>query len=58
MAQENFTMVPSPTATDERPFAFLRVNERPPKPRTRRVTEIRALVSGVATPTIVIRPQV
>src|SRR6188472_1624250 len=34
---------PSPTAMgdDERPFPFLRTNDRPPKPRTRGVTEIR-----------------
>src|SRR5919109_3235061 len=30
-----------PRAADERAFAFLRVNDRPPKPRTRGVTEIR-----------------
>src|SRR5207237_994407 len=34
-------MAASTTATDERAFAFLRVNERPPKPRSRGVTEIR-----------------
>src|SRR5207249_11596133 len=35
------TMAPSTTPPDERAFAFLRVNERPPKPRTRGITEIR-----------------
>src|SRR5216684_6251438 len=34
-------MAPSPASTEERAFAFLRLNERPPKPRTRGVTEIR-----------------
>ena len=29
------------TAAQERAFAFLRLNERPPKPRTRGITEIR-----------------
>jgi phosphosulfolactate synthase (CoM biosynthesis protein A) len=34
-------MTPSPMPDDERAFSFLRVNERPPKPRARGVTEIR-----------------
>lgn len=34
-------MAPQRPATEERAFAFLRLNERPPKPRTRGVTEIR-----------------
>lgn len=34
-------MTPSPPASTERAFSFLKVNERPPKPRTRGVTEIR-----------------
>jgi phosphosulfolactate synthase (CoM biosynthesis protein A) len=34
-------MVASPAADEERAFAFLKVNERPAKPRTRGVTEIR-----------------
>ena len=34
-------MATSRAASDERAFAFLRVNDRPPKPRTRGVTEIR-----------------
>jgi hypothetical protein len=34
-------MALAPPSTDERAFAFVRVNERPPKPRTRGVTEIR-----------------
>ena len=34
-------MAQSPATTDERAFDFLRLNERPPKPRTRGVTEIR-----------------
>ena len=29
------------TETEQRAFAFLRLNERPPKPRKRGVTEIR-----------------
>lgn len=29
------------THANERPFDFLRINDRPPKPRTRGVTEIR-----------------
>ena len=33
--------MPSSMPDDERAFSFLRVNERPPKPRTRGVTEIR-----------------
>ena len=32
---------PSPTPASDRAFAFLKVNDRPPKPRTRGVTEIR-----------------
>jgi phosphosulfolactate synthase (CoM biosynthesis protein A) len=34
-------MTPSKATADERAFAFLRLNERPSKPRTRGVTEIR-----------------
>jgi phosphosulfolactate synthase (CoM biosynthesis protein A) len=34
-------MTPSPVSTDERAFAFLRTNDRPPKPRSRGMTEIR-----------------
>jgi phosphosulfolactate synthase (CoM biosynthesis protein A) len=34
-------MAPSRPASEERAFAFLRLNERPPKPRTRGITEIR-----------------
>ncbi len=34
-------MAKSPTPAADRAFGFLRVNERPPKPRTRGVTEIR-----------------
>ena len=34
-------MARSTATTEERAFAFLRLNERPPKPRTRGVTEIR-----------------
>src|SRR5438132_3901877 len=34
-------MAPSITTTDKRAFPFLALNERPPKPRTRGVTEIR-----------------
>jgi phosphosulfolactate synthase (CoM biosynthesis protein A) len=34
-------MAPSPAARHDRAFAFLRLNERPPKPRSRGVTEIR-----------------
>jgi phosphosulfolactate synthase (CoM biosynthesis protein A) len=34
-------MAPSPTDDGERAFAFLKVNQRPAKPRTRGVTEIR-----------------
>ncbi|HLJ92487.1 MAG TPA: phosphosulfolactate synthase [Gemmataceae bacterium] len=34
-------MISSTATRDERAFDFLRINERPPKPRTRGVTEIR-----------------
>src|SRR5438477_12736864 len=34
-------MMASSATSDERAFAFLRINERPPKPRRRGVTEIR-----------------
>ncbi|HBY96994.1 MAG: phosphosulfolactate synthase [Ardenticatenaceae bacterium] len=34
-------MPPSPPSPEERAFAFLKMNERPPKPRTRGITEIR-----------------
>src|SRR2546423_6569215 len=34
-------MAASPAKMDERAFAFLRLNERPPKPRSRGVTEMR-----------------
>jgi len=34
-------MAELPRIIDERPFGFLRVNERPGKPRSRGVTEIR-----------------
>jgi len=34
-------MVKSQTQTKERAFSFIKVNERPPKPRLRGVTEIR-----------------
>jgi hypothetical protein len=35
-------MTPSPAGPAGRAFDFLRVNQRPGKPRTRGVTEIRA----------------
>src|SRR5229473_6348787 len=35
------TMAKSPARTGDRAFDFLRINERPPKPRLRGVTEIR-----------------
>jgi phosphosulfolactate synthase (CoM biosynthesis protein A) len=34
-------MASTPARADERAFAFLKLNQRPPKPRTRGVTEIR-----------------
>src|SRR5947207_12877692 len=34
-------MADSSATADDRAFAFVRVNDRPPKPRTRGITEIR-----------------
>src|SRR5438128_1271855 len=38
---KEITMAPPAVLTDERAFDFVKVNERPPKPRTRGITEIR-----------------